>query len=57
MKKDNQLQTTVTDLKQALAEWESIVVAKPEENVQLDIKNKTQEILKKLVQQIEELEL
>lgn len=60
MSKQNQTQTTfldtVSDLKQALAQWESVVVD-PEVTTQVDIKKKTQELLKKLSQQIEELNL
>ena len=58
-KKSEQLLHTVTDLQSALLEWDSIAVTTPEPEAEIptDIRKKTQEILKKLNEQIKELGL
>lgn len=58
--KSTQLLTTISDLESALNQWDSIAVtAQPEasEQKQTDIRKKTQELLKKLNEQIKELGL
>lgn len=54
---NNKLQGTLTDLQRALSEWDSIKTETLPPDTELDIRKKTQELVKQLNEQIKELGL